>query len=290
MNTLFHSLSFFVFSACAFGLLFGSFLNVVIYRLPKIMEREWLEECHSAFPECVKAPDKDSVFNLSLPRSHCPKCKNTVKAIDNIPVLSWLLLKGKCRYCQTPISARYPAIELFTSILMGITAYQLGGAYWTLAVLIATCALIALSFIDLDHMLLPDQITLPLLWSGLILSVFSISPVALNDAVLGAVGGYLVLWIVYQVFKLLTGKEGMGYGDFKLLAALGAWLGWQFLPMIIILSSFLGLIGGIWLIYLQKKGKGAPFPFGPYLALAGWICLVWGEPIMHWYLTDFIRF
>lgn len=291
MDTLFDSLSFFVFYAAAFGLLFGSFLNVVIYRVPKMMENAWLQDYRESFPEHFSAEDTaktDAVFNLCLPRSHCPSCKNTVKAIDNIPVFSWLWLRGKCRYCQTPISVRYPCIELLTSIMMGITAYHLTGSYWTIAVLLATCALIALCFIDIDHMLLPDQITLPLLWAGLLLSVFGISPIALPNAVMGAACGYLILWSVYQVFKLITGKEGMGYGDFKLLAALGAWVGWQALPLIIILSSFVGIFGGLASMYLQKTGRETPFPFGPYLAIAGWIALVWGAEIMNWYFDTFM--
>ncbi len=287
MNALFEVPSFFVFFAATFGLLIGSFLNVVIYRLPKMLEREWLEECHEYFPDKVPAPEK-GVFNLCLPRSHCPKCHNTVRAIDNIPVFSWLFLKGKCRHCETPISARYPAIELLTAVTLGLGAYTLTGSYWALAVLAATCALIALCFIDIDTMLLPDHITLPLMWSGILLAVFGISPVSLQDSVMGAIVGYLTLWTVYKVFKLLTGKEGMGYGDFKLLAALGAWLGWQLLPMVILISSLVGAIGGLFLMKLNNTGKETPFPFGPYLVLGGWICLLWGNDIFTWYFSSFM--
>ncbi|MDD1782275.1 A24 family peptidase [Enterovibrio sp. ZSDZ35] len=289
MNWLFDSPSLYVVFASVFGLIVGSFLNVVIYRLPKMMERQWQQECHDYFPESISAPE-GAVFNLSLPRSHCPSCQKPVNAIDNVPVLSWLILGGKCRHCKTPISKRYPLIELLTAVLAGTVAYTLPGSYWSLAVVFATFVLIALCFIDIDTMLLPDQMTLPLMWAGILLAVIGISPVSLNDAVIGAMAGYLSLWSVYQVFKILTGKEGMGYGDFKLLAAIGAWLGWQALPMVILIASFAGAICGIIMMKMNDTDKETPFSFGPYLAIAGWIGLLWGDKIINWYLTSYLGY
>ena len=288
MKALFEIPEFFVFFATVFGLIVGSFLNVVIHRLPKMLEREWQQECHEYFPDQVPPPENIGTYNLSLPCSHCPNCQTLVRAIDNIPILSWLYLRGKCRGCQTKISARYPAIELLTAVCFAVVAFTLTGSYWAIAVLAATAALIALCFIDFDTMLLPDQITLPLMWAGLLLSAFGISPVSLQDAVIGAAAGYLCLWTVYQGFKLATGKEGMGYGDFKLLAALGAWLGWQMLPMVILISSLVGAIGGVIIMYRHQSGKRNPFPFGPYLVLAGWIALLWGEQINTFYFSTFL--
>ncbi|PKF51441.1 prepilin peptidase [Enterovibrio nigricans] len=289
MNWLFDSPSLFVVFASVFGLIVGSFLNVVIYRLPKMMERQWRQECHDCFPDEISAPE-GKVFNLSLPRSHCPACQHPVTAIDNVPVLSWLVLGGKCRHCKTPISKRYPLIELLTAVLAGTTAFTLTGSYWSLAAIFATFVLFSLCFIDMDTMLLPDQMTLPLMWAGILLAVVGVSPVSLEDAVIGAMAGYLSLWSVYQLFRILTGKEGMGYGDFKLLAALGAWLGWQTLPMVILLASFVGAIGGIALMRINGTGKETPFSFGPYLAIAGWIGLLWGDKIIHWYLTSYLGY
>ncbi|KXF80086.1 prepilin peptidase [Enterovibrio coralii] len=289
MNWLFDSLNLFVVFASVFGLIVGSFLNVVIYRLPKMMEIRWQQECHDCFPEEIAAPD-GQVFNLSLPRSHCPNCQKQVNAIDNVPVLSWLILGGKCRNCKTPVSKRYPLVELLTAMLTGVTAFTLTGSYWSLAVIFATFVLIALCFIDIDTMLLPDQMTLPLMWAGMLLAVMGISPVSLQDSVIGAMAGYLSLWSVFQLFKLLTGKEGMGYGDFKLLAALGAWLGWQALPMVILLASFIGAVGGIIMIRINGSDKETPFSFGPYLAIAGWIGLLWGDKIINWYLTSYLGY
>lgn len=285
MDLLFRSQELYVLIVAIFGLQIGSFLNVVIYRLPKMMESQWLTECHEYFPDNVPAPDKSTPFNLSFPHSHCPSCKVPIKIIDNIPLLSWLYLGGKCRHCKTAISIRYPLIELLTAILAGITAYFLPPSYWSLAVVAATFVLIALCFIDIDTLLLPDQLTLPLMWAGILLAVFGISPISLQDAVLGAMAGYLSLWIVFQLFKLLTGKEGIGYGDFKLLAALGAWLGWQSLPMLILLASVAGAIGGIMMMKFKQANNDTPLSFGPYLAVAGWICLLWGSHITQWYYT-----
>lgn len=273
--------------ATVFGLIIGSFLNVVIYRLPKIMEREWRQECAESFPEYnIEAPK--GTYNLSVPRSTCPKCHTPIRIIDNIPVVSWLLLRGKCRQCDNPISARYPLIELLSGGLSFVVSYQLGFSYFTLALLIFTFVLIAATFIDLDTMLLPDSLTLPLTWAGIALALFQISPISLQDSVIGAMAGYLSLWSVYWLFKLATGKEGMGYGDFKLLAALGAWLGWQQLPMLILFSSLVGLVFGLIQLRLKRQGIDKAFPFGPYLAIAGWISMMWGSQIWGFYLTHFL--
>lgn len=273
--------------ATLFGLIVGSFLNVVIHRLPKMMEREWRQECADSFPEYQITPPS-GVYNLSVPRSTCPKCETQLRVIDNIPVLSWLLLKGKCHHCSHPISIRYPLVELLTGALCFLVAYQFSFSYFAIALLFFTFVLIAATFIDLDTMLLPDSLTLPLTWFGITLALLQISPVSLQDSVVGAIAGYLSLWSVYWLFKLVTGKEGMGYGDFKLLAALGAWLGWQYLPMIILLSSFVGVIFGIIQLRLKQQGIDKAFPFGPYLAIAGWVCMMWGNVILDWYLTSFV--
>ncbi len=274
----------FVASACLFGLIVGSFLNVVIYRLPKIMEREWRQECAEYFPE-YKIQPPEGKLTLSVPRSTCPKCQTPLRVIDNIPVISWLLLKGKCAHCKTAISPRYPSIELLTAIMSLLVAQHFGFSWFSVALLFFTFVLIAATFIDLDTMLLPDQLTLPLLWGGIALSLIGISPVSLHDAIIGAMAGYLALWSVYWAFKLVTGKEGMGYGDFKLLAALGAWLGWQQLPLVILLSSLVGLVFGIIQLRLKKQGIDKAFPFGPYIAIAGWIALLWGHEIINSYYS-----
>ncbi|KXI23279.1 prepilin peptidase [Photobacterium sanguinicancri] len=284
--------------AALFGLLIGSFLNVVIYRLPIMMEREWKRDCIDCFPEFQqgdgtgeekdKTAEKQQAFNLSVPRSRCPNCSELITAKDNIPVFSWLWLKGRCRHCQHPISARYPLVELLTAALTATVALLLPPSEWSIAVIFFTFTLIALTFIDIDKMLLPDQLTLPLMWAGLMLAVLGISPVSIEDALIGAMFGYLSLWSLYWCFKLLTGKEGMGYGDFKLLAALGAWLGWQSLPFVILLSSLIGAICGIILMKIQKSDTQAPFSFGPYLAMAGWVSMLWGTQIIDWYLTSYL--
>lgn len=260
----------------------GSFLNVVIYRLPKMMELAWQQDYQQYFNQ--NADQTKTRFNLALPRSHCPKCQHPLSAMDNIPLFSWLLLKAKCRYCKAPISARYPSIEAFTALLSLLVAMHFGVTEQTLIYVVVTWCLIALSFIDIDKMLLPDQITQPLLWFALLLSVtgWTVSP---TDALIGAAAGYLSLWSVFWLFKLVTGKEGMGYGDFKLLAIFGALLGWHLLPLIILLSSVVGAVLGSLMLLLQGKGKATPIPFGPYIAAAGWIAMLWGKDITAWYLS-----
>jgi leader peptidase (prepilin peptidase)/N-methyltransferase len=265
--------------ACIFGLVVGSFLNVVIYRLPVMMEFEWTAQCRELLeisPEDNTADSKP--FNLAVPGSYCPKCKHEITATENIPLVSWLLQGGKCRHCQAGISARYPIIEGVTGILSALVAHQFGYGWPTLALLVFTWSLIVLTMIDFDHQLLPDDITLPLLWLGLLVNSFGWFA-TLQDAVWGAIAGYLMLWGLYWLFKLLTGKEGMGYGDFKLLATLGAWLGWQALPTIMLLSSLVGAVVGISLIAILGRDKNAPIPFGPYLASAGFLSLLWGNEI-----------
>jgi len=262
------------------GLLIGSFLNVVIYRLPVMMQREWQQQCDELNGKELKPIDD---FTLSRPRSRCPKCQHEITSLENIPVLSYLALGGKCSQCKTAISARYPLIEAFTGLLSGLVAWQFGLDWSCLGALLLTWSLIALSFIDIDHQLLPDSITLPLMWLGIIFSFFAVYT-DLNSSIIGAIAGYLSLWLVYQGFKLVTGKEGMGYGDFKLLAALGAWLGWALLPTIVLLSSLVGAIIGISLIVFRKHQRDIPIPFGPYLAAAGWIALMWGQQINVLYI------
>ena len=263
-----------------FSLLIGSFLNVVILRLPVMMERAWRREARQMLESDVSfaADSGGEPISLAHPPSTCPKCGHRIRAWENVPVLSYLFLRGRCSQCRERISPRYPLIEAATAVLSVVVALQLGASWLMFAALLLTWALIALTMIDIDHQLLPDSITLPLLWLGLIVNSQDLL-VPLDDALWGAVFGYLSLWSVYWGFKLLTGKEGMGYGDFKLLAALGAWLGWQALPMIIILSSLVGAVIGIAMILLLGRDKNVPIPFGPYLAIAGWIVLLWGETI-----------
>ena len=265
------------------GVLIGSFLNVVIYRLPIMMEREWKKECSEYFPK-AKLQIEQEVFNLVVPRSRCPECGHLIGSTENIPLLSWLFQKGRCKHCACKISKRYPCIELLTGILSFVVAYTVPFGWPLLFALLFTWALISLTFIDFDTMLLPDQITLPLLWLGLLVNI-SGTFVGLSGAVLGATFGYLSLWSIYWIFKLITGKEGMGYGDFKLLAALGAWFGWQALPLIILISSFAGAIIGIAVIAASKDKKSRPMPFGPYLAVAGWVFLVYGDVITQFYYS-----
>ncbi|TFF79987.1 prepilin peptidase [Aeromonas taiwanensis] len=266
-----------------FSLMVGSFLNVVIHRLPIMMERDWRAEYRDYFSEEPETLPTTAHYNLMVPRSACPHCGHAITAIENIPLLSWLWLRGRCHECRAPISARYPLVELLAALLSVAVAATLAPGWSVLAALLLTWSLVALTFIDLDKMLLPDQITLPLLWGGLLFNLLG-GFVPLVDAVIGAMAGYLVLWSLYWSFKLLTGKEGMGHGDFKLLAALGAWLGWQALPIILLLSSLVGAVIGITLIALRKHHQGNPIPFGPYLAIAGWIVLLWGDTITGWYL------
>jgi leader peptidase (prepilin peptidase)/N-methyltransferase len=287
ITDVFHSLPWLYFSLVfLFSLMIGSFLNVVIHRLPIMLEREWQAEYLGYFnPETQ--PQQEERYNLMVPRSACPHCGHAITAMENIPLLSWLWLKGRCRECQAPISARYPLVELLTALLSLVVAATFAPGWGLLAALLLTWVLVVLTFIDLDKMLLPDQLTLPLLWGGLLFNLAGgFAPLA--DAVIGAMAGYLVLWSLYWAFKLLTGKEGMGYGDFKLLAALGAWLGWQALPIVLLLSSLVGAFIGIGLILLRNHHQNKPIPFGPYLAIAGWIALLWGDTITRWYLTTFL--
>jgi leader peptidase (prepilin peptidase) / N-methyltransferase len=281
------------FAGCIFilGLIVGSFLNVVIYRLPLMLEREWRGQAAELSPTvegAAGAPAQDRM-TLSTPRSACPSCKTPIKAWQNIPVVSWLLLRGRCAACQAAISKRYPLVELATAVLSAWVAWHFGVGVVCACALLVTWALIALTGIDIDHQLLPDSITLPLLWAGLLASVlvgFSGNPlpVGTQDAIVGAAAGYVSLWLVFHLFRLATGKEGMGYGDFKLFAALGAWLGWKILPLIILLSAFTGAVIGVLMIVVQGRDRAAPMPFGPYLAAAGWLAVMYGNTLMNGYL------
>ena len=267
--------------ATGLGLLVGSFLNVVIIRVPRRMEHDWKLQCESLLdiePAEPAAPPAGIVQG----RSFCPHCKTKIKAVDNIPVISFLLLRGQCSTCRQPISIRYPVTEAFTGFLFFIVAWHFGPGTQCVAAMIMTSLLIAMSGIDLDHQLLPDSLTLPLLWLGLILSLHSLF-ISAPEAILGAAVGYLFLWTVYHLFKLVTGKEGMGYGDFKLLAALGAWLGWQQLPLVVFISSLLGAITGLTLILIRRHERGKPLPFGPFIAGAGWVAFLWGRDIINAY-------
>jgi len=263
------------------GLMVGSFLNVVIYRLPVMMEREWRAQAHEYLDQ--PRTDTNAPLTLAKPASRCPHCGHKIRFYENIPVLSYLVLRGKCSSCGTGISLRYPLIELLTGILSAVVAWHFGFGWQTAMALLLTWALIALSLIDFDHQLLPDSITLPVLWLGLLLSLFPVF-VDMRSSLIGAIAGYMSLWIIYQAFKLLTGKEGMGFGDFKLLALLGAWMGWQALPMIVLLSSAVGAILGGALIAIRGRDSQTPMPFGPFLAIAGWIALLWGDRISSAYL------
>jgi leader peptidase (prepilin peptidase)/N-methyltransferase len=283
----------FVAIAFAFALMIGSFLNVVIYRLPIMMQREWRDHCE----ELQKEPPDDlpeGRFNLVVPRSRCPACGNPIKAWQNIPVLSYLLLGAQCAKCRKAISVRYPVVEMLTALLAAWCAWRFGFGWEALMAIALTCALVAISLIDIDHQIIPDSIVLPFLWIGLVMSLFHPLPgaetlfISPRDAITGALAGYLSLWSVYQLFKLITGKEGMGYGDFKLLAALGAWLGpWPALPMIILLSAVVGAVTGIAMIIFRGRDRQLPIPFGPYLAAAGWIAMLYGETIWNSYLGMF---
>lgn len=273
----------FALSAVVLGLIVGSFLNVVIARLPAMMERDWRIECARMLHKAELAPPAGEAFNLIVPRSRCPHCGHPVSALQNIPVISYLVLGGRCAACSHAISARYPAVEAVSGLLAGIVAWHYGFGLQALGALVLTWALIALSVIDFEHQYLPDSITLPFLWLGLGLSLFGLY-VPTQASVIGAMLGYGVLWAVYQLFRIVTGKEGMGYGDFKLLAMLGAWLGWQSLPAIILLSSLVGAVVGIALIVFRGQDRNVPIPFGPYIAAAGWIVLLWGGDLTRLYL------
>jgi leader peptidase (prepilin peptidase) / N-methyltransferase len=266
--------------AFVFGLAAGSFLNVVIHRLPKIMEREWLEQCAELRGETVPAAEK---FNLVVPRSRCPACSHGITAIQNIPLLSYAFLRGRCSACGAHISGRYPAVELLAGIAAAWCAARFGFGLAAVAAMVFLWCIIAASCIDFDTQLLPDSITLPLLWLGLLVNIPG-TFVDLRSAVIGAAAGYLSLWSVYWLFKFATGKEGMGFGDFKLLAAVGAWCGWQMLPAAILLSSFVGAVTGIGLMVLARHGRNVPIPFGPYLGIAGVVALFWGPQLTRYYL------
>ena len=266
------------------GLLVGSFLNVVIYRLPIMMQLSWRKECADYLQIELDEAKPSEPFNLAMPLSRCPDCKTAIKPYENIPVISYIFLRGRCANCNKPIPIRYPLIEVLSAISSAVITYHFGDSIQTLFALPLTWALIAICFIDIDHQLLPDSITLPLLWLGLFLSLFGIYTDS-QASIIGAIGGYGILWSVYQLFKLATGKEGMGYGDFKLLAVFGAWLGWKYLMVIILLSSLVGAIIGILLIIFANHHHNKPIPFGPYLASAGWIALLWGNELNQLYLT-----
>nr|WP_286947606.1 A24 family peptidase [Pseudomonas sp. UBA6718] len=271
----------FVLLSTLLGLLIGSFLNVVIYRLPVMMQRDWRQQAREVL-ELPNEPKQDT-FNLILPNSCCPNCGHQIRPWENIPVVSYLFLRGKCAGCKAPISKRYPLIELACGLLSGYVAFHYGFGWQAAGVLVLTWGLLAMSMIDCDHQLLPDALVLPLLWLGLIANQFGLFT-SLEDALWGAIAGYLSLWSVYWLFKLLTGKEGMGYGDFKLLAMLGAWGGWQVLPLTILLSSLVGAVLGVIMLRLRNQETSTPIPFGPYLAIAGWIALLWGDQITATYL------
>jgi leader peptidase (prepilin peptidase)/N-methyltransferase len=271
--------------ASVIGLLVGSFLNVVIYRLPVMLEKSWRSQC----TELLELPEtgeqnKQEPFNIVTPRSKCPHCGHKIRAWENIPVISYLVLRGKCASCKNPISIRYPIIELVTGVLSAIVAWHFGFGWAATGALLLTWALIALSVIDIDHQILPDNITLPFLWLGLFLAIFGIFTDS-HSSIIGALAGYLSLWLVYHAFKFLTGKEGMGFGDFKLLAMLGAWMGWHSLPIVILMSSLVGAVTGIAMILILGRDRNLPIPFGPYLAAAGWITLLWGNQFMDYYLS-----
>ena len=289
------------------GLLVGSFLNVVIYRVPVMLDRQWREQC-AEMASSVPPPASEGAlvaagtevpagrpepFNLIVPRSACPRCRAPITALQNIPLLSFLLLRGRCASCGAPISARYPLVEALTGALSALIAWKFGFAWPALAGMLLTWFLIALTFIDIDHQLLPDSLTLPLLWLGLFLSLWSSQaggaavPVETRSSLIGAMAGYASLWSVYHLFRLVTGKEGMGYGDFKLFAALGAWLGWQMLLPTILIAALVGAVVGLGLIVTRRQDRSAPIPFGPFLAGAGWLMLMFGQPLVGRYLQLF---
>ncbi|MDO9617876.1 MAG: A24 family peptidase [Pseudomonas sp.] len=281
INFLAGNLPAFVCIGLLLGLLIGSFLNVVVYRLPKIMQRDWRSQAREILD--LPAEPQTATFNLILPNSSCPHCAHEIKPWENIPVISYLFLRGKCSSCKTHISLRYPLVELACGLLSAFIAWHFGFTWQAGAMLLLTWGLLAMSLIDADHQLLPDSLVLPLLWLGLIANSFGLFT-SLEDALWGAIAGYLSLWSVYWLFKLVTGKEGMGYGDFKLLAMLGAWGGWQVLPLTILLSSLVGAVLGLIMLRLRNAETSTPIPFGPYLAIAGWIALLWGEQITSSYL------
>lgn len=287
--------AFFYTSVIILGLIIGSFLNVVIHRLPVMLMRDWRRDCREflteKFPQDLTANTKPAPgaakYNLIVPRSACPHCGHHISALENIPVISYLFLRGRCKSCKAHISARYPIIETISTVLAMTVAWKFGVSYAFLFAALLSWALLSLTMIDFDHQYLPDQITLPFLWLGLILNVNGMYT-NLSSAVIGVAAGYLSLWTVYHLFKLITGKEGMGFGDFKLLALFGAWLGWQMLPAIILISTLIGSVVGILLIVLKQHEKGKPIPFGPYLAGAGWVALIWGKELNALYFRLFL--
>jgi len=301
------SSAFFVGTCLVLGLVIGSFLNVVIYRLPLMLERQWRQQCEeeltaaaasaaqsTAASAIVNAPRAvPERFNIIVPRSACPVCRAPIRALENIPLLSFLILGGKCAHCRAPISPRYPLVEALTGVVSALVAWQFGFGWSALAALVLSWFLLALTFIDIDHQLLPDSLTLPLLWLGLFVSLWSAQPgtaalpVDLRSSLIGAMAGYVSLWSVYHLFRLVTGKEGMGYGDFKLFAALGAWLGWQMLLPVILIAAAVGAVVGIFLISLRGHSRATPIPFGPFLAAAGWLMLMVGRPLVAKYLGLF---
>ena len=275
--------SFFISFITIIGLMIGSFLNVVIYRLPEMMKRNWLQQCAELRGETIES---QPTFNLITPRSACIHCGHKITALENIPIISYLALRGRCSQCQAHISLRYPVVEAITAFMSGFVAWCFGFSFITIATLILVWALIALAIIDLNTQLLPDDITLPLLWLGLLVNMGN-GFTDIHSAIIGAVAGYLSLWLIYWGFKLITGKEGMGYGDFKLLSAIGAWLGWSMLPLVILSSSLVGASVGIGLIIAAKLKKNIPIPFGPYLVGGALIALFWGEKLNHAYFGLF---
>jgi len=278
--------AFFIFAMALLGMCIGSFLNVVIYRLPIMMQRDWHEQCCELLDIKNEDVTEQEKFNLTLPRSACPACQHKITAFENIPVISYLFLKGRCSSCKVKISPQYPIIEIVTGLMTAYVAWHFGFSLQTLGAVFFTWALICLSVIDLEHSLLPDDITLSFLWLGLACNIFGIFT-DIYSSLIGAMLGYGILWIIFISFKAATGKEGMGYGDFKLLALLGAWLGWQYLPLIILLSSITATVIGIAMIIFKGRDKAAAFPFGPYLAIAGWIALIWGDQLTAIYLGSF---
>jgi leader peptidase (prepilin peptidase)/N-methyltransferase len=301
LDALAASPTFFILASLVLGLLVGSFLNVVIYRVPVMLEREWREQCAQLGQEAdagesaaaAVPPPSAPRFNLIVPRSTCPNCKAPITALQNIPLISYLFLRGRCARCGTPISARYPLIEALTGVLSALVAWKFGYGAAALAALVLTWFLIALTFIDVDTQLLPDSLTLPLVWLGLATSAFLVTnsgatlPVPLYDSVVGAIAGYLSLWSVYQLFKLLTGKEGMGYGDFKLLSAIGAFLGWRMLLPTVLGAAAVGAVVGTVIVSRKGRGRSIPIAFGPFLSTSGWIMMMWGRELLAGYLGLF---
>ena len=283
LETVLESASLLYAGVFLFGAIIGSFLNVVILRIPPLLEYDWQRQCRELLE--LDKSDQASPPGIVISRSRCPKCGQSIKSYENIPLLSYLLLRGKCSACKARISFRYPLVEFITAVAFVVTIWHFGLNLQGLTALFLTALLIAMAGIDIDHQLLPDNMTIPLMWSGILISFWSVHT-DLSSSVTGAVAGYLVLWTIYHLFRILTGKEGMGYGDFKLLAALGAWMGWQMLPLIVLLSSVVGAVVGLILIATGRLKKDRPMPFGPFIAAAGWIALIWGEDIIDFYIRS----